>query len=469
MNEISERGLVHALRELSRRAGVTFDDFQRWDISFGPRVVSVRPDRGSPHEVRFPISVPQERSKTDIVRKSWMREPDRDVAEQIPDLIVPFCRKGSIAGQPLFLRESTHCLHCTEDLLTSLLLTLCRREEIDSPARDSHGRFPASASIASVHGFLVRPIVDEYGLAFQQVLQSLLPNWRPSRRGPTIKLSHDVDELGIPFSFASAVGHLLRRKAPLACAQDLWSVAAGVEPAYLRALRNLCRLSLERGLRPALYWEATARTRVDTGYDLRTPRIARLFEWAKQSGLEMGVHPSYATFRSRHALEQEVSRCRNVLGGGRLGGRQHYLRWCPQTWEDWESCGLSYDSSVGFPEHVGFRSGTCVPYLPWLWESQRCADLLEIPLVVMDGTLVEHMKFDVQQSVKLVRELLRRCSLIGGVFTLLWHNHALFPPFKRHVLPILDTLRGMQEYDWESDYERLRAESLEMSGRRLSN
>ena len=48
------------------------------------------------------------------------------------------------------------------DLLGSAFYILTRTEEYLSPVRDPHDRFPASASHALAHGYLHRPVVDEY-------------------------------------------------------------------------------------------------------------------------------------------------------------------------------------------------------------------------------------------------------------------------------------------------------------------
>jgi hypothetical protein len=185
--------------------------------------------------------------------------------------------------------------------------------------------------------------------------------------------------------------------------------------------------------------------------------------WAKDEGIELGVHPGYETFRSRVTLQKEVQRARAAIGRGAVGGRQHYLRWCPETWTDWESCGLAYDSSVGFADQVGFRCGTCFPYLPWLLNRDRCAELLEIPLLVMDAALVQYMKLNPQRSREVVRGLLKRCSLVGGVFTLLWHNTSLFAPYWQHYLPILEMLSGAMNYEWETELNELRKEQRELT------
>src|SRR3984957_20968903 len=107
-----------------------------------------------------------------------------------------------------------------------------------------------------------------------------------------------------------------------------------------------------------------------------------------------------------------------------MGGRQHYLRWSPHSWIDWENCGLAYDSSVGYAEQIGFKAGTCVPYRPWLFPLNRQADLIEIPLLVMDRTLLEYMTLTKRQATQSIHTVVERCGMVGGVFTILWHNDA---------------------------------------------
>jgi hypothetical protein len=176
-------------------------------------------------------------------------------------------------------------------------------------------------------------------------------------------------------------------------------------------------------------------------------------DWARSHGVEMGVHPGYFTFGDETELGAEVERCRAAIGKGELGGRQHYLRWSPETWLDWERCGLAYDSSVGFADCVGFRAGTCWPYRPWLWKENRRAELLEIPLIVMEQSLISasYMGLTPEQSAAAVKDLLRKCGAVGGVFTLLWHNNCLGRPYGAHLSGILDLLAGLENYEWRED------------------
>jgi hypothetical protein len=146
---------------------------------------------------------------------------------------------------------------------------------------------------------------------------------------------------------------------------------------------------------------------------------------------------------------------RSLLGSGPLGGRQHFLRWKPSTWRAWEDIGLAYDSTLGFADAIGFRVGTSVPYHPWLMDEDRESALLEIPLLVMDSTLVEnrYMGLDETHSLSRVTTLVRRCEIAGGVFTLLWHNtsviHRPYASLYPRILALLPP--SPARYNWKDD------------------
>jgi hypothetical protein len=167
---------------------------------------------------------------------------------------------------------------------------------------------------------------------------------------------------------------------------------------------------------------------MDSGYDPFHPKLQRVFSYLREQGFELGVHPGYSTFGSKPALENEVALLRRALAVQKVGGRQHYLRWSPQTWLDWESCGLAYDSTVGFADLIGFRAGTAFPFRPWSFSENRELNLIEVPLIVMDCTPVKYMGLSREEGLARIRNCIQRAAIVGGVFTLLWHNVPLLEP-----------------------------------------
>jgi hypothetical protein len=304
--------------------------------------------------------------------------------------------------------------------------------------------------VALKQNFLHRPIVDEYGLALQQVFRLLLPGWQPPERKLRVKLSHDIDEIGFPRSISNSLGHALKRGQPFAALRDLLGPAFGLRPSLLEAVFRITELSECHGMASALYWKSSAKNDWDSGYELSMKPIYGLISHLKDKGMELGVHPGYYTFNDPHRLSDEVEHICEVIGETRVGGRQHFLRWHPHTWHDWEKSGLVYDSTVGFSDHIGFRAGTCLPYRPWSLELDREINLLEIPLLAMDVTLAHYMRLTPEESVALLLQCAERCKIVGGVFTLLWHNRSLLDPHYGHTYQtLLSALDSSPAFDWK--------------------
>jgi len=383
-----------------------------------------------------------------------MHAPVDSIRREVPDFIVPFASDHDRENTPLFLSAGPDVVHCAFDLLSSLAFTLSRLEETLTSHRDLHGRFPSAASIASREQFLQRPIVDEYGLAFEQALTYLLPAWQPEKRTLRVLISHDIDHIGIPFSLRQILGHAIRRHSPAVAARDLLAVPLGAGlPTYLGCVQQLAEMELERSLDCEFYWKVSPPGQFDSGYDPFHPAAMKVISWLREHGIMNGVHPGYETFLNPERLRDEVDEFTDLLGPGPLGGRQHYLRWAHDTWLHWENCGLAYDSTIGYPDQGGFRAGTCVPYRPWLFPANREANLLEIPLTLMDQVLFPGSE---QHSLGLVSQLVNRCRSVGGVFTLLWHNTSFVTPrYRRLYTAILDTVAALEPGRFRS---RFRAE-----------
>jgi hypothetical protein len=448
--EIKPAARRYALRELARRAGVSKTFFDAWKVDVSPIETLVSFAQDSKARVRFchgPEAglVQNFASEIPVARARW---PSAAAAgNQAHDLILPFCSSHQ-SSAPLYEIASDGSFHCRLDLLASIVLTLSRAEESLRPAADEHGRFPACDSLAFREHFLERPILDEHGLAFQQVLVSLLAGWRPRESCFRMKLTHDIDDVGIPFQLRTAIAHTIKRHRPADSVRDVFAALSPEFPAELSLVRTLAKISKSRGLHSAFFWKASRRTPHDSGYVPGHPKIQRVIDELRKSNFELGVHPGYDTFLNRENLAREVESLKSALRTDSFGGRQHYLRWNPQTWLDWESSGLRYDSSLGFADQFGFRAGTAFPYRPWCWAENRELNLIELPLLLMDCTPVKYMRLDLDLGIERIHAMVKRVRETGGVFTLLWHNTPLMDPdYNGWYEAVLDLLDGAKACD----------------------
>jgi hypothetical protein len=346
------------------------------------------------------------------------------------------------------------------DILGSAFFMLTRYEEIVRPDRDEHDNFPASASVAAQEGFLERPIVNEYLEILWAALFRLWPNLERKARRSRLLLSHDVD---VPFNtigrtmpeiVRSLAADIFRRSDPgLAVRRSLAPIRAlfgDREHDPANTFDWIMTQSERYGLRSAFYFNADSRRgKFESYYRIDDPWFLNLMRQIHQRGHEIGVHPSYLTYRDPAKTAAEVHALCEVASAAGVshqawGGRQHYLRWAnPVSWRNWESAGLAYDSSLGFNARVGFRCGVCYEYPAFDLLECRPIQLRERPLIAMDVTLLNHMGYSAEIAQRVIVELHTACRRFDGDFTLLWHNNYLVSRRERALYSaVLDAIAG---------------------------
>jgi hypothetical protein len=344
---------------------------------------------------------------------------------------------------PLIERRSNdHVVHF--DILGLCYWMLARVEEIGRYDLDKHGRFPASSSHARRHGYLDRPVVDEWLLVLGQVIQRQWPQIELKRHRFKILLSHDVDR-PTRYGFASP-GNLIRRMAGDLVRGDVRSGLIGpwlwlntrtcLNPADpFNTFEWIMDQSERRGLKSAFYFLCghTDRRR-DGDYELEHPAIRSLLRRIHARGHEIGLHPSYNTYAMPEVLKQEADRLRRICSEEGIqqdvwGGRMHFLRWeCPATLRAWDDADMRYDSTLSYADHAGFRCGTCFEYPAFDPVSSEMLRLRVRPLIAMEASVLSKAYMGLNEStdgLHMFQRLKHACEKVEGQFTLLWHNSEL--------------------------------------------
>lgn len=444
---VSTAARTYSLKQLAVRAGVSRQWLQTWRIEHDPKQTIVYPVRDErKHRIIFPHASPEHWAKVSCGTFGATSFTNGSEPGELPSFIVPFAEHQD--DVPLFRIEREEA-HCSADLLASVVLTLSRFEETFAGPRDVHGRFPASSTLAAKYGYLCRPVVDELGLALKSLLTQMFPSWEPEPASFRVHLTHDVDDVGIPLTLRKFARYTIRGRSR-SIGREFTRIF-GALPSALNAVLDTVDVSAKYGLKCAVYWKASPPGAFDSGYDIEDPRVLNTIERLRDAGVELGVHPGYTTFLDWARLMEEVTRARRTIGNVQsCGGRQHFLRWSPQMWKEWEHCGLAYDSSLGFPDCIGFRAGTCHPYQPWLISENREAKLLEIPLIAMDCALTGPMELSGDECVARLLRIARMCRDVGGVFTLLWHPDAVVGSQNHRMYErVVRNLASYPSFDWQ--------------------
>lgn len=338
------------------------------------------------------------------------------------------------------LVDTSYYIHY--DILGLTYWMLSRQEETNHEYLDNHQRFAAISSHAFKHGYLERPVVDEWLDILGQVIQKSWPELKLKQHQASMQVSHDVDMpsqygfrpiLGVVRGMVADVlkrgnfkGALLAPWVRLNSKNSLHSA----DPA--NTFDWIMSVSERYGLVSAFHF-ICGRTdpAKDADYELEHPAIRKLLREVHARGHEIGLHPSYNTYQAPKAIFTELQRLRRTCQEENIlqeawGGRMHYLRWeHPTTMRAWEEAGLTYDSTLGYADYVGFRCGTCYEYPAYDPIEGKQLNLRIRPLIAMESTVIapHYMGLGVGEvALKKFCDLKDTCFAVGGCFTLLWHN-----------------------------------------------
>lgn len=337
------------------------------------------------------------------------------------------------------------------DILGLTYWMLSRREEVEHGKGDRYDRFSTHVSHAFQHGYLDRPVVDEWLFILRQAVQRQWPELQLRPLHYSMRVSHDVDE---PSRYAfKSLRALTRVVAIDVLRHGDWSAPLRALHVKLKGQRRLVAgdpantfdwlmgMSERYGLKSAFYF-ICGRTNpaMDADYELEWPAIRALLREINGRGHEIGLHPSFETYRQAELIEAEVQRLKTVCAEegvqqAEWGGRMHYLRWAhPLTMRAWEQAGMTYDSTLGYADMPGFRCGTCHEYPAFDPVEGRQLNLRIRPLIAMEVTVMSTTYMGLGQGAEAVAQfeaLIRACRAVGGCFTLLWHNSNLSTPAER--------------------------------------
>lgn len=337
------------------------------------------------------------------------------------------------------------------DVIASAFALLACWDEHTSRERDRFGRLPYGASVFAANPALriEEPAVDRYvdelrgALAPRLAALGLDPlpptgwMWR-GQGGYGLALTHDVDNLWrwTPRGFA-ATGYrsarALRHRRWTALRKEAGDVREWATVHLPRrsdpfwTFPQLLTGEDERHVSSTFFVIARHTDRRDGNQPGAYRRlIPRALEMMRRGRREVGLHGNAADRTGADPLRHDRADLAARAGAEVAGVRYHYLRCLyHETLGFVDQAGFTYDSSLAFAEHEGFRCGTSFPFHPYDLTHDRPLAVVELPLAIMDTSLLEpqYRRLDAAAAEQTCRAVLDKVRDSGGGVAVLWHNN----------------------------------------------
>jgi len=312
------------------------------------------------------------------------------------------------------------------DIVASAFYFLSGWNEIVSSARDIYGRPLYRESIINKLSLYSTPVVNYYfDIVYEAIKHTKKTDikkhlWNNNKFA--VALTHDIDKCRSAWIEGSvselkkhrifSIPSLLARR--FLKNKDAWfnfDVITQIEKKY-NATSSFFFLA-RQGKTGQLE---------NADYNIGQKQLRQAVESLKRNGHDTGIHGSPGTHVHAHILKSEIEKaCLDPV----LGNRFHYLLFDPlKSVTVLEECGIRYDSTLGFPDHPGFRRSTCYPFYLFNFEKNDISPVVEIPLTVMDVTLAhkKYLGLNFKEALAVILKLADEIKKHEGVMTILWHN-----------------------------------------------
>ena len=270
---------------------------------------------------------------------------------------------------------------------------------------------------------------------------------------PVIELSHDVDyikktnQLRLKQSVLNGYNTLKAVKSPSRCMRQAWKTISFLltNPSYW-CFDYWEELEKRHDKRSVFYIFAQVYNRnfkswlIDPSYDIaRNQKLQRKLKQLLKDGFEIGLHGSYYSSTDETMLVQEKDLLESVIEHEVVKVRQHWLRYDEGITPVLHNKHFKYDSTLGWNDHMGFRSGCASRYRPYDHEHQKPFDYLVTPQVIMDSNIFDYGAKKAESLAEKALSLLAELRLFKtSHVSVSWHQRV-----------------SNKDYGWHSLYEKI--------------
>ena len=293
--------------------------------------------------------------------------------------------------------------------------------------KDSYGRFTKDESLGFKHQFLHQPVIDIWAYKFQDALKTHFPKYEFKIR--KFSLNPVID---VPVAYYFKNKGLLRTLGETL--SDLFS---------LRFKFIYDRFSVLFGLKKDPYdnfnWIIN-RQRVSSikfnvfflignfnTYDKNNSTNKKQFISLIKSIADyctVGIKASYMALDSLAILKSEKQLMDGIINTDTTTVRSSFSKInLPSTYRNYIDLEIYSDYTMGYADTIGFRAGTCTPFLFYDLDYEIQTPLKIYPYQLMDFSLLKYTSFLDKKETLL--NAISEVKKVNGLFTFVFHNYAL--------------------------------------------
>lgn len=324
------------------------------------------------------------------------------------------------------------------DIFASSFYLLSRYEEYLPHVKDEFGRFTATESLAYKHGFLNQPIVDIWAYKFKDALQASFPDYKFPLKSYSIKPIIDIPSAyeyrlkGVMRTVGGVIKDII--KFNIKGLYTRFAVLFGFKHDPYDTFKYILNRQKHTKHQFLFFFLIGSYSTYDKNISINKKKFVSLIKQVADY-CKVGLKTSFFATEDIALLKKEKQQMEAIINTPLVATRQSFSKLnLPETYRNLLDLEIQEDYTMGYVNHIGFRAGSCTPFLFYDLDYEVQTPLKVYPYHLMDSSLLKtHSLLD---KKKVLNDIISEIKKVNGEFVPVFHNYTFSD---------LDTWKGFKE------------------------
>jgi hypothetical protein len=330
------------------------------------------------------------------------------------------------------------------DIFSAAFFLLSRYEEYLPHVKDEYGRFTAKESIAFKYGFLQEPVIDIWAYKFKKALQEAFPDYNFPNQNYSVQTVIDVpmayyyNNKGLMRTIGGTLKDIIKPKK----LYTRYMVLFGLKRDPYNTFKWIINKQKQAKHKFYVFFLLGDYSTYDKNINAnRKPFISLIKSIADYC--KVGLKVSYFALDNLVILKKEKLRIESIINTHLDISRNSFSKLnLPNSYRNLLELEVQEDFSMGYINEIGFRAGTCTPFLFYDLDYEVQTPLKVNTFHMMDFAMLKKLSF-LDKKEALIK-LIKSIQKVNGTFVPIFHNYSFvdeepWKDFKELFNVILDS------------------------------
>jgi hypothetical protein len=312
------------------------------------------------------------------------------------------------------------------DIFSASFYLLSRYEEYFPHVKDDYGRYTAKESLAYKNGFLQQPVVDIWAYKFQDELRKRFPNYSFPNRDYSINPVIDVPTAyyyknkGLMRTIGGALNELSRLK--LVRFYQRFLVLFNVKKDPYNTFNWIIDQQKKSKQQFKVFFLIGDYSTYDKNVSINRKAFVSLIK-SIADYCKVGLKASYFSLQDSSQLKKEKQMMEHTINTSLELSRNSFSKLnLPHSYRNLVELEINEDYTMGYVNALGFRAGTCTPFLFYDIDYEIQTPLMVNSFHVLDFALLKHSSL-LDKKEELLR-IMYQVKKVNGIFVPVFHNYS---------------------------------------------